>query len=269
MVFMAVVDSLCRNVEHRAKFVDDLTMAELIRVRDTIVSIAQERLDALSGLCRDKLVVANPLKCEVMYSSPARRPWVFPDLHLNGVPLPVKYEVKLLGVYLNTHLNWDSHISHITSKAHRTLFILYRGRQFGFSVATLLTLYQWYIRTGLEYAAPVWHAGLTQEQNTQLERIQKRCFRIILGNDYKSYENALGRLQSQTLFERRENLLLRFGKGLLANPAHRHLLPPTNWEVHQRRTRGAQRLRTVQARTERYKKSAIPYIVEKLNEILI
>ena len=61
--------------------------------------------------------------------------------------------------------------------------------------------------------------------------------------------------------------IIRFGK-ILLQPAHRHLLPPTNGEVHQRRTRGADRLRTVRARTQRYKKSAIPYIVDKLNAIV-
>ena len=113
----------------------------------------------------------------------------------------------------------------------------------------------------------MWHAGLTEAQSTSLERIQKRCFRIILGDEYGTYENALNRLRSQTLFDRRDALILRFGKSLLRNPTHRHPLPPTNWEVHQRRTRGAERLRTVRARTERYRKSAIPYIVDKLNAL--
>ena len=268
LVFLAVVDSLCRDVEHRAKFVDDLTMAELIKIRDAIVSQAQDRLNSLSTQCREKEIIANPIKCEAIYMnpSPAKRPWVYPDLHLNGVPLPIKYEVKLLGVYLNTQVDWSTHVTYIITKANRMIFILYRARQFGFSIATMLTLYQWYIRTGLEYAAPVWHAGLTEQQKTRLERVQKRCFRIILGDNYGSYREALVRLQTQTLFDRREALIIRFGKTLL-KPAHRHMLPPTNWEVHQRTTRGAQRLRTVLTRTERYRKSAIPYIVEKLNSL--
>ena len=130
---------------------------------------------------------------------PDKRPWVFPDLHLNGEPIPVKYEVKLLGVYLNAQMNWNTHINHIISKANRTIFIMYRARQFGFTISTMLTLYQWYIRTGLEYTSPVWHAGLTQDQHNRLKRIQKRCYRIILGAGYESYNNALVHLQSQTL----------------------------------------------------------------------
>ena len=183
LVFLAVVDSLCRDVENRAKFVDDLTMAELIDIRDTIVSEAQQRLNNLSEQCQEKGMITNPIKCEVLYVDPGKHPWVFPDLHLTGEPLPVKYEVKLLGVYLNTHLDWTTHIDYLVSKANRTIFILYRARQFDFSISTMLTLYHWYIRTGLEYAAPVWHAGLTEEQSTRLERIQKRCFGIILGDD--------------------------------------------------------------------------------------
>ena len=267
LAFLCVVDSLCRNVEHRAKFVDDLTMAELIKIRDAFVSLAQQRLDELSTQCRDKHMVTNPIKCEALYACPMKRPWVFPDLQLNGEPLPIKYEIKLLGVYLNAQLNWDTHMDHLITKANRMIYVLYRANQFGFTTDTTLYLYQVYIRTGLEYAAPVWHAGLTEQQKTMLERIQKRCFRIILGDRYESYQEALLQLNSQSLFDRREALTIRFGKGLLKNPAHRHMLPPTNGEIHGRNTRGAERLQTVRARTERYKNSAIPYIVTKLNSL--
>ena len=147
----------------------------------------------------------------------------------------------------------------------RTIFILYRAKKFGFTSSTMITLYNWYIRTGLEYAVPVWHPGLTEAQHQRIERVQKRCFRIILGAQYNSYEVALETLRASSLRDRRENLTLRFGRSLLRSEQHRAMLPPTLGEVHGRRTRNRNNLPIVRCRTERYRNSTIPYIVRKLN----
>ena len=45
------------------------------------------------------------------------------------------------------------------------------------------------IRSVLEYACAVWHSGLTAEQSNDLERVQKRCMRIIYPQ--LSYSEAL------------------------------------------------------------------------------
>ena len=159
VVFLAVVDSLCRNVEERAKYVDDLTMLEIIKIRDRIVHLMQTYLDGLVQDCSDADVTTNPVKCECMHTCTAKRPLTYPDLHLNGTPLPLVQEVKLLGVYLNDELTWKTHIQHLVTKANKCVFILLRGKKFRFTIKSLHTMYQWYIRTGLEYAAPVWHSA--------------------------------------------------------------------------------------------------------------
>ena len=201
-----------------------------------------------------------------MYAIPPMRPIVLPDLTLNGTPLPVVHNIKLLGVHMNSKLNWNDHIDFIVSKARRTLFILYRARQFGFSVRTMFTLYLWYIRTGLEYAAPVWHPGITAQQNTRLERIQKRCLRIILGDAYDTYAHAMSVFGCTTLEARRELLTLRFGRSLLRSTQHRHMRPPTLRNVHQRNTRFGHRLRNILCVHQRYQNSTIPYVVRMLNQ---
>ena len=129
----------------------------------------------------------------------------------------------------------------------------------------MLTLYKWYIRTTLEYAAPVWHSSLTAEQHMTLERLEKRCLRIILGDAYVTYRHALEVLGIQSLYDRREALTRRFGESLLQSPDHRDFLPPTLEEVHGRQTRNRSKLQNIRCRFERYRKSTIPYIVRMLN----
>ena len=190
---------------------------------------------------------------------------MFPDLHLDGTPLPVVHECVLLGVHLNDELTWDDHVQHMVSKASRSMSIMYRAKKFHFNTDTLLILYNWYIRTTLEYTAPTWHPGLTEAQHHRIERLQKRCFRIVLGAQYLTYENALQTLQACTLRERRESLTMRFGRSLLNSPQHRGLLPPTLGQVHGRNTRNRNNLPVIQCNTERYRCSTIPYIVRLLN----
>ena len=117
-------------------------------------------------------MTANPAKCKALYIFPAQRkfPVVYPDLNITGTPLPVVTSCKLLGVYLDSDMSWKTHITKIVSKACKCLFILHRAKKFSFSTKSLLTLYTWYVRTGLEYAAPVRHSSLTQVQRCRIER---------------------------------------------------------------------------------------------------
>ena len=134
----------------------------------------QQDLDDLSTECRDRGMDPNPVKCESLYPLlPKNRPITLPDLHLSGEPLPVVHKVKLLGVHIDTSLSWRCHIDTIIKKASKSIFMLIRGKKFSFTQRTLCTIYIWYIRTVLEYAAQVWHAGLTQDQHKALERVQR------------------------------------------------------------------------------------------------
>ena len=173
--------------------------------------------------------------------------------------------MKLLGVHLNSNLTWSTHVDAITSKANRCIFMLIQAKKFHFSTDSALAIYIMYIRTALEYAAPVWHSSLTVAQDNQIERIQKRCLRIILGRDYADYPSAMLRLGIQSLSDRRKELTLRFARSLLRSPDHRNLLPPTMREVHGRETRHGHRLLVPRGKA-RYQKSALPYMVRLLNQ---
>ena len=270
VIFLALVNPLCREMALRGKFVDDLTLAFLLRIRQLLANPMQHNLDTLDNEAEDINMDTNPTKCNALYLFPAQRkvPLVYPDLHLKGTPLPVVSSCKLLGVHVDSDLSWNTHVNKTIAKANKCIFILHRAKKFNFTIQSLLTLYMWFVRTGLEYAAPVWHPALTLVQRTHIERVQRRCFRIILGREYTTYEDALARLNCSSLEDRREMLTLRFGKSLLRSQFHRDLLPPTVGRIHGRNTRHHQRLQPVRCTKEFYKKSTIPYVVSLLNQTL-
>ena len=72
----------------------------------------------------------------------------------------------------------------------------------------------WFIFTKsiLEYSAVVWHSSLSQNNISDIERVQKSVLKIILKERYKDYESALKDLNLESLSKRREMLCLKFAK---------------------------------------------------------
>ena len=58
----------------------------------------------------------------------------------------------------------------------------------------------------MEQSSEVWHNSLTQENSDDLERVQKCAVRIILGENFKNYEEGLIKSDLDSLKIRRENL---------------------------------------------------------------
>ena len=71
----------------------------------------------------------------------------------------------------------------------------------------------------------VWHSSLTQENCSNIERVQKTALRIILQREYSTYESALEENDLDTLNVRREKLCLNFAKKCLKNPHTKDLFP--------------------------------------------
>ena len=74
----------------------------------------------------------------------------------------------------------------------------------------LVNIYVLYIRSILEQNCQVWHHAITQEEKSDLERVQKVALKIILKDRYTTYEQALTHLNLDYLSIRREKLCLNF-----------------------------------------------------------
>ena len=84
------------------------------------------------------------------------------DLFIADQQLAVVDKVKLLGVIIRDDLKWDGQVENI--KANQKFFMLRKLKKAGFSSQELVTIYKGYMRPVLEYAAPLWHPGLTKKQ---------------------------------------------------------------------------------------------------------
>ena len=68
---------------------------------------------------------------------------------------------------------------------------------------------------------------LTNRLIHELERIQKRAVKTILGPEYTSYKEGLSACNIDSLATRRTAQCLKFGESLSDNIRCKHLIPPT------------------------------------------
>ena len=147
--------------------------------------------------------------------------------------------------------------------------ILRRLKSLGATAAELLDIYDKQVRAVLELAVPVWQPALTKYESRQIERVQRSAFYIILGEEYKDYENALNILKRETLNERRVKLCEKFARKTVRNPNYANWFCPNNRLPNTRgnKSRSTFNLKPVNTRTYRFEKSPIPYMTKLLNDL--
>ena len=96
-----------------------------------------------------------------------------------------------------------------------------------------------------------------------MERIQKVALRIILDDQYITYQDALNLTGLKSLKERRNDLSLKFAKKCTVKEATKSMFP---LRAHTRPTRNPEKYWVTPARTSRLAKSAIPAMQRQLNK---
>ena len=126
------------------------------------------------------------------------RKWDFPpELSFSdGTLIENIQETRLVGVILSSDLRWYKNTSYICQKARQKLWMLRRMVKMDLDDATMFDVYTKEVRSILELAVPVWHSGLTKQQTSDIERLQKTEFKIMLRDRYVSYKLACKRFSA-------------------------------------------------------------------------
>ena len=277
------------SADDRFKYIDDLTLLQLVCLSGLLTDYnfkehvasdigvgqsflpadrfqTQDHLNYVSNWTNENLMVLNEDKCNYMVFSRAQEEFVT-RLTLNNCKLDQIPVTKILGIWVSQDLSWDKNTKEMCKRAYSRVSMLTKLKYVGVSTEDLIDVYTLFIRSVTEYCAVAFHSTLTVEQATDIERIQKTCLKVILGESYVSYSAALEMCGLQTLHDRREKRCLDFAVKCVKHPLNQRLFPlnknleNTNNEVRNRET-----FQVNFARTEKYRMSAIPYCQRKLNE---
>ena len=277
----------CVNENQRYKFVDDLTTIEVISVITKVVAynfhhhvasdiginsqyIPKENLEtqnvisSINSWTLNQKMKLNSAKTKYMIINYTRKYQFNTRLTLNDTILDCIQEIKLLGVELNDDLTWKDNTSTLVKKGFARLSLLRKLVCFSVPKSDLTEVFIIFIRSLLEYCCVVWHSTITEEEKTDLERVQKCAVRIILRNDYTTYEEGLEKLNLVPLLDRREELLQTFAQQCLKTDKTAKWFPKNIINDHN--TRNTEEYKVQFANNERLRNSTIPYLQRLLNK---
>ena len=103
-------------------------------------------------------------------------------LIMNRKAIEQTSHVKYLGVFVDEHLNWNHHISHVAKKIGRGIGILARLRQY-LTPQMLKNVYYCLVYSHLSYGIHVWGSAAKTALN-KLVILQKKAVRILSGKQY-------------------------------------------------------------------------------------
>ena len=123
VLFVVMVNDLVQSWGVRIKFVDDLTVLEVVpRNSPSLLNIV---VDDIHAFAVNNNMLLNPLKCKTMtvdllhYNSCVPRP-----IAAGGFDIEEVSTFKLLGVHLSEDLTWAVHCDYIVKKTNRSLYAL-------------------------------------------------------------------------------------------------------------------------------------------------
>ena len=143
--------------------------------RADVVASLNHDLESIVAWCDRWGMQVNPDKTKALIISRSRtiHP-VFPGLVLNGVPVDIVPEMKLLGIILDSKLSFESQIRAIVASTSSRIGILRKVSSL-FSDAEVVTRSFWsYILPLLEYCSPVWSSAAACHLSL-LDRIVRRA----------------------------------------------------------------------------------------------
>ena len=279
----------CVNSEDKFKFVDDLTILEIVNLLTIGISTfhlknqvpsdipvhnqiipaqntqSQEWLNKINDWTTNQKMEINENKTKAMLFNFTKNYQFTTRLQLKEQTVEVIENTKLLGTIISNDLKWDLNTAYLVKRANARMQLLRKVGAFGASEQDLKIIYVLFIRSILEQSATVWHSSLSKENIDDLERVQKSATKIILRNNWKTYKSALNRLELKTLVERREDLCLNFAIKCTQNLKLATMFPK-NSRNHQMKTRNCEIYKVNFAHTDRLKKSSIIYMQKLLNE---
>ena len=273
--------------EDRFKYIDDLSLLQLLCFSGLLMDYnfkehvasdigieeqflppesfpTQETLDGVSSWTDENLMKINEKKCNFMIFTRSQSNFAT-RLGINGTNLEKISATKLLGVWITDDLSWSRNTREICTKAFSRLGMITKLKYVGVGMEDLIDIFKLFIRSVSEYCSVLFHSRLTVEDSDKLERIQKICLKVILGDMYINYESALEMSGLQTLKSRRDKRCLDFSLKCVKHSKNRRLFP-LNTRTFGQEQKTMETFEVNFAKTDAYKLSTIPHCQRLLNK---
>ena len=99
-------------------------------------------------------------------------------LNVNGAEIHSVKEVKFLGMWLDTQLNWSNHIEKLIIKISRNSNLIKYNKN-TMPRDTKLLIYHSHVMSHIQYGLILWGNSASSAQINRIQRILNRCERFI------------------------------------------------------------------------------------------
>ena len=189
-----------------AMFADDTTLYASSNSIDTVTNTLQTSLDELSCWCSANHMVLNPCKTKCMSISTRQKHQIRPlslSLFLGTKPLQRVNNHKLLGVIIDDHLDWNSHINKLCHKISSNLFLLSKLRHF-VDIQACMIFFNAHILSHINYASTLWDC-CSEVNFKRVNSLYRRASKLIISNKHLTTDE---KMQSLNLVPLRKHLQL-------------------------------------------------------------
>lgn len=165
-------------LSNKLLFADDLKIyIKIETIRDCLK--LQKDLIAIKKWCLENKLSLNAAKCKVLSISRKPESNIISFIYkIDDTVLERTKFLKDLGVIFDYKFSFQQHITHIANRAYKMIGFITRSL-YGFTaLKTYYRLYYCYVRSILEYAAPIWNPYYAVYIN-EIEKIQRKFTRII------------------------------------------------------------------------------------------
>ena len=214
-------------------FADDLKLYSNLSCPSSSPNI-QTIIDKIFDWSKQWQLSINASKCQCIRLHSRYQSATQPQYSIDNNTIPYSDNIRDLGILVDRHLSFNSHIDSITNKAAQRVGIIFRSF-YSRDANFLLKAYTTYVRPLLEFNTIIWNPTLKKHID-KLEKIQRKFTKRIPSLCHLPYLQRLNALNLETLELRRLNFDLIYYYKILNNLTPHspsdfftyHLPPPSN-----------------------------------------
>ena len=183
-LFNFYVASYPQTAENSTSYADDFTAFATDPQYERAAARLTRHAEDVSMWAQEKSLVISAQKSTVtLLTSQTQQARARPIVTMNGTPLPVEPNPKILGVTFDPTLRFHKQVEKIEPKAKQRLNImrLLTGTTWGQHKETLLATFKSLIGSLFTYAAPIWFPNTSLSSRKKLQTIQNHGLRIATG----------------------------------------------------------------------------------------
>ena len=179
LIFLLFTNDLHKQIENcnTILFADDTTLYKTHRNLNYLKWGLEDDMTRLSAWFRANKLSMNVAKtvCVLFQKDPTPKTLT---LNVDGIEIHSVKEVKFLGMWLDTQLNWSNHIEKLIIKISRNSNLIKYNKN-TMPRETKLLIHHSHVMSHIQYGLILWGNSASSAQINRIQRILNRCERFI------------------------------------------------------------------------------------------